>query len=47
MEDVNIKGEAIYKMLQMETINGITKDDLRNCVKWLWNLSFEIEKPNE
>ena len=42
--DVMEKAEAIHKILSMETINSVTKQDLLRCVKWLWNRCFELEE---
>ncbi len=33
--DVELKTEAIRKILSMETLNAVTKDDLRRCAEWL------------
>ncbi len=33
--------QAIWDVMNMDTINSITKADLLNIVKWLWNLIFE------
>ena len=38
------KALAIYKILSMETINGVTKETLRKGLKWLWNRCFEINE---
>ena len=39
-KDPNVVGEAIKKILSMETINAVRKDDLRKalewCVPWIW-----------
>lgn len=34
---------AIYKILSMETINGVTKDVLKKAVKYLFNKMYSIE----
>lgn len=34
---------AIYKVIQMPTHNSITKLDMLNALKWLWNSAYEIE----
>lgn len=34
---ISEKALAIHTVLQMETINGITKVELCNALKWLWN----------
>lgn len=35
------KGFAIKLVLSMETINSITKQELKNALAWLWNQHFE------
>lgn len=37
------KGFAIRMVMDMETINSITKEDMRNVTKWLWNRCFVWE----
>lgn len=37
----NEKGLAIKLVLSMETINSITKQDLKNALAWLWSQHFE------
>jgi hypothetical protein len=37
----NEKGLAIMRVLSMETINSITKQELKNALAWLWNQHFE------
>ena len=39
--DLQEKGQAIYEVMNMETMNSITKADLLKIVRWLWNLIFE------
>ena len=41
--DVEQKAEAIHTIMSMETINAVTKADLLQIVKWLWNMIFEWE----
>ena len=41
------KALAIHTVLQIETINGITKVELRNALKWLWNEHFEFDEQEE
>lgn len=38
------KAEAVYTILKAETINSVTKQDLKECVKWLFDLCFEAEE---
>lgn len=42
---INEKGLAIYKVLSMETINGITKAQLKKALMWLWHQHFEMADP--
>ena len=35
------KAIAIYRVMNMETHNGITKSDLFDVVKWLWNRNYK------
>ena len=42
--DEEVVVSAIYKILKMPTINAVTKDDLLNAVKWLFNKCYEIER---
>ena len=37
------KGFAIRMVMDMETINSITKEDMRTVTKWLWNRCFVWE----
>jgi hypothetical protein len=36
------KGTAIYIILHLETMNGITKVELVNALLWLWSQNFEV-----
>ena len=40
------KGEAIKRVLEMETRNSITKDSCFNVIRWLWDMVFE-EQTND
>lgn len=37
------KAIAIYRILQMPTLNSIRKDDLLNIVDWLWHQHYEVQ----
>lgn len=37
------KGEAILEVMGMETHNGITKEEMLNVIRWLWNQCFTLE----
>ena len=37
------KGLAIYTMMNMETHNGITKQELLEIIRYLHGLCFEVE----
>lgn len=41
--DEQIMVSAIYKILSMETINGVTKDTLKKAVNYLFNKMYSIE----
>ena len=41
------KGFAIRMVMDMETINSITKEDMRNVTRWLWNRCFVWEGDTE
>lgn len=38
------KGAAIYRVLNMSTYNRITKKSMFKVIRWLFKLSFTIEK---
>lgn len=38
------KGEAIRHVLDLETHNGIKKDDIFKACEYLWSKVFEVEK---
>lgn len=40
----NEKGEAIYHVLNMETHNSVTKDMCFSVIKYLFELSFDVER---
>ena len=40
--DLQEKGQAIWNVMNMDTMNSITKAELLNIIKWLWNLIFEV-----
>ena len=37
-------GAAIYKIIEMPTINAVNKDSLRDIIKYLFDLCYEIDK---
>lgn len=37
------RGEAIKKVLDMETHNGITKAEMLQVIRYLWNMVYEEE----
>ena len=41
---VEDKGEAIKRVLDMETHNGITKESCFKVIRWLWNMVFEEQQ---
>lgn len=42
-----IKGQAIYEVLNMETHNGITKDSMLKVIRYLLGLCFELPEPGK
>ena len=36
------KGTAILTVMEMETKNSITKDDMQKVIMWLLDMAFEI-----
>lgn len=42
--NVNEKAIAIETILNMPIINSVSKDDLKKCIKWLWDRCFEWER---
>lgn len=43
-ESVEEKGLAIRIVLDMETHNGVRKEDMLKVINWLWHLCFEEVK---
>lgn len=41
------KAEAIYLVMNMATHNYLTKADLLNVIKWLWNRFYEYVEVEE
>ena len=37
------KALAIYQVMNMPTLNSVTKDELVKVVYWLWNMVFHFE----
>lgn len=37
------KAWAIWHVVNMDTHNGITKETLLNCIKWLIKKNYEVE----
>lgn len=42
---INEKGLAIYRVLSMETTNGVTKKLFKKALMWLWHQHFELAVP--
>lgn len=42
---VNEKGLALHQILSMATTNGITKQEFKNALMWLWHQHFEMADP--
>lgn len=47
LNDINVtieeKGVAIRQIIDMETHNSITKNQLVKAMDWLWNQIFELK----
>ena len=41
------KGEAIYRVVNMDTHNGIKKSAMLDVIRFLLDLCYDIEKPEE
>jgi len=41
------KGLAIKTVLEMPTLNSITKDDMKTVIDFLWNEIFEFKKSED
>ena len=37
------KAMAIYRVINMETHNSVTKASMLEAIRWLWDRHFEIE----
>jgi hypothetical protein len=46
VESILEAGEAVRMVLDLETHNGITKDQILNVCRWLWNMCFEEAEKN-
>ena len=46
-ESTEEKALAIYKVLNMETHNGVTKRGMLKVIAWLWNQKFELIRETE
>ena len=38
------KGEAILRVLKMETHNSVTKESLLKAIRYMFDLCFEVQK---
>ena len=38
------KAFAVYQVMNMTTHMSISKEKMIEIIKWLWNLSFEVEE---
>ena len=41
---IDDKALAIYKVLNMETHNSVTKQSMLKVIAWLWDMVFELKK---
>ena len=39
----NEKALAIYQVMNMPTLNSVTKDELVKVTYWLWHMAFDFE----
>ena len=46
-ESTEGKALAIYKVLNMETHNGVTKRSMLKVIAWLWDKLFELKNEGE
>ena len=44
---VEEKGAAIRTVIDMETHNGVTKDQMLKVMGWMWNQIFELLEGEE
>ena len=44
---MEVKGFAIRKVIDMETHNSITKDQMLKAMDWMWNQIFELKSEGE
>ena len=35
---------AVYTIMNMETHNSVTKADMLNVIRWMWNSHYEVER---
>ena len=42
-----LKAMAIYKVMHMETHNGVTKASMLEVIRWLWDRQFELVEGEE
>ena len=35
---------AVYIIMNMETHNSVTKADMLNVIRWMWNSHYEVER---
>ena len=41
-DSIEMKGLAIRKIIDMETHNSVTKDQMIKVMDWMWNQIFEL-----
>lgn len=46
-QPIEAKGLAIRKVIDMETHNSVTKDQMLKAMDWMWNQIFELKKEGE
>ena len=35
---------VVYTIMNMETHNSVTKADMLNVIRWMWNSHYEVER---
>jgi len=46
-EPIEVKGMAIRKVIDMETHNSVTKEQMLKAMDWMWNQIFELKQEGE
>lgn len=46
-DSIEVKGLAIRKVIDMETHNSVTKDQMLKAMDWMWHQIFELKQEGE